>query len=95
MWDFQKLLETDRKAKENLKWFLANHPTLLQKYDRNFVAVEGGEVIEYGKDIETFFKRLRINPKYTDATLVQFVSSACNDIGIIENDIPLESPKKE
>jgi hypothetical protein len=93
MWDFQKLLETDRKAKENLKWFLANHPALLQKYDRNFVAVEGCEVIEFCDDIETFFKRLRINPKYTDATLVQFISSAFNDIRIIENDISLPPPK--
>ena len=68
----------------NLKWYEDNRETLLKDYNRYFIAIEGGEVIEYSKDIQRFYDRLSKNPQNSESTLIRFISTAFPEIPVLE-----------
>ena len=50
------------KYKRNYEWFSSNYEKLKEKYPNEFVAIDDGKVIAYGKNIEELERKGIENP---------------------------------
>jgi hypothetical protein len=69
------LIETSSKADNNLKWFLERHDLLVENYDGKYIAIDNNDVLDSDADINSLLQKLQVNPKYSNSTLIQFISN--------------------
>ncbi len=67
-------LELLNKTEEELGWFSRNHNDLVTKFDQQFVAINGTNVIEHDKDLQVVIKNLKSHNLNPPETLIRFVS---------------------
>jgi len=67
-------LELLNKTEEELGWFSRNYNDFVSKFDQQFVAISGKDVIEHDKDLQVVIKKLKSHNLNPSETLIRFVS---------------------